>query len=583
LRHHALPLAATGYFVGVAVPTSPAQWDPVGLAVVTLLYGALAYALVAALRIAVRWGMVQGSLCGVAAVGLALWHFREQVGFPEMSHSLIVPAIGLGVAAALLLRRRRARGRAPVDLRTLAVATGVLIVVATAGFQLSEATRWRLLRYNRVLGTPAYFALGNPVFDVREALYRHFRESLPARLPADGDSRAASDETRRPGGDLALIVVDTLRADSLAAWGGDPTWMPETNDTARRSLVLRNVMANASWTRTSVASLFTGLLPEEHGALDQDDALAESHVTLAERMSERGYETRAFVTNWAVIGKRGGFAQGFDLFEELRDPPYPRAAYVVEQVERSLARDACSPCFVYVHLFDPHRPYRSGGPRSVSPTARLRGSYEAELGYLDGQLTRLTGVLQRHLGSELRILLTADHGEEFREHLDLGHAHSLYDEVLHVPAFVHGSGIDAGVDETPLELRDVFDLLQDPAPRQDADLRGWIAARRRESRYASIYVSTTLPWHRPYRVWVASRRVERGAHALIWSAYGDTWELYDRHADPGMTRNIIGRRPQLRAELEEMMRAAPRAWSGVTPEETTGERDDRLRALGYVE
>jgi len=580
VSRHALPLALTVYFVAVAVPTSPAEWDLEGLGVVIVLYGALAYALTSALRLSARWGVFRGALCGVAAAGLALWHLREQIGYPEMSHSLILPAIGIGVVTALVLRRHSVPG-ASSDLLTLAGAVCCLIVVGTASYELSEHTRWRLLRYNRLLGTPAYFALGDPVAEVREGLYRHLEASLPARPPEAPKSERP--EKEEPARDLALIVVDTLRADSLIAWGGDPAWMPETNERASRSLVLTDVMANASWTRTSIASLFTGLLPEEHGALDMHDALAESHVTLAERLSDLGYETRAFVTNWPVIGKRGGFAQGFDRFYELEAPPYLRAEYVVDQVQRSLTRDTCSPCFVYVHFLDPHRPYRSGGPSSGSPISRLRGGYDAELRYLDGHLARLARILERSLGEDLWILFTADHGEEFREHLDLAHGHSLYDEVLHVPAFLHGSGIDAGVSDAPLELRDAFDLLRDVAPREGPDLRGWIAQRRRASRYSSTYVTTKLPWHRPYRVWVATRRVERGPHALIWSAYGNTWELYDRRTDPGMTQNNIDRRPQLRAELAEMMRAAPRAWSGVTPEETTRKRDDRLRALGYVE
>jgi arylsulfatase A-like enzyme len=71
------------------------------------------------------------------------------------------------------------------------------------------------------------------------------------------------------------------------------------------------VHANASWTRASCASIFTGLLPEEHGASRFHEKLSESWVTLPEQLSAAGYQTAAFVANWVQVGYDTGFAQGF--------------------------------------------------------------------------------------------------------------------------------------------------------------------------------------------------------------------------------------------------------------------------------
>jgi arylsulfatase A-like enzyme len=81
--------------------------------------------------------------------------------------------------------------------------------------------------------------------------------------------------------------------------------MPELNRIAQGSWVFSNVLVNATWTRPSVASLFTGLLPEEHGAIDRMDVLPPQRVTLAELLAERGYDTAAFVSNYVREPDRG--------------------------------------------------------------------------------------------------------------------------------------------------------------------------------------------------------------------------------------------------------------------------------------
>ena len=92
-------------------------------------------------------------------------------------------------------------------------------------------------------------------------------------------------------------MLDTLRADALAAYGGDSGWMPALNRLADQGLVFTNLLANASWTRPSVASFFTGLAPEEHGAAGWSFSISPGVVTMAEVFKRRGYDTAAFVAN----------------------------------------------------------------------------------------------------------------------------------------------------------------------------------------------------------------------------------------------------------------------------------------------
>ena len=64
--------------------------------------------------------------------------------------------------------------------------------------------------------------------------------------------------------------------------------------------------------------------------------------------------------------------------------------------------------------------------------------------YVDAQLKRLSDVLSAKR-SDLRWVITADHGEEFWERGSWGHAHTLYSEQLHIPLIVSGTGVPKSV------------------------------------------------------------------------------------------------------------------------------------------
>ena len=70
--------------------------------------------------------------------------------------------------------------------------------------------------------------------------------------------------------------------------------------------------------------------------------------------------------------------------------------------------------------------------------------YDEEILYVDAQLKRLSDVLSAKR-SDLRWVITADHGEEFWERGSWGHAHTLYSEQLHIPLIVSGNGVPKSV------------------------------------------------------------------------------------------------------------------------------------------
>jgi len=435
---------------------------------------------------------------------------------------------------------------------------------------------------------PTYFALGDPVGPILDGLWSGGAPP-PHAAPAPGPTPPhAVPVAKAP--DLVLVLIDTLRADSLAVYGGDPALMPRLNALAEKSLVIGSLSANATYTKSSVASMFTGLTAEAHGAVDHEDRLPEERLTLAEVMRGRGYETAAFVANYLNVGRRSGFDQGFDEFVEVEVPgqTYARAQQVNARLEHWLAerasrRGKTRPAFVYLHYLDPHTPYLSGWPDPGRTPSAMRRGYEAELRYTDEQVADAIERLEQALGEDAVIVLVSDHGEEFGEHGAQGHGHALYRELLDVPALVYQRGGPRGRVETRLEGRDVFAMIPFLSRFGAEGLPEWAVARSRESRYASQYNERDRSLHRPDRWFTVMRSLEDGDRQLIWSAYGPTEELYDLRVDPGQLRNLRATQPSEAATLRGKLVDSVDGWASREVEDLSPEAESQLKQLGYLE
>lgn len=217
---------------------------------------------------------------------------------------------------------------------------------------------------------------------------------------AVGNALGGGGATKAPGAtaerqlpfNVVVVLIDTLRADHLGAYGYDKPTSPTFDGLAREATLFEGVTAQAPWTKPSVASLLTGRFVHHHGVVSSRDALADGAHTLAEAMRERGYRTAAFSGNpWITPEFR--FDQGFDEFESGRamGPQLTVLYRTLRRLDRlthlDLARrafwgasanlgnserdrqltdaavawigrqSASSPFFLYVHLIGPHDPY----------------------------------------------------------------------------------------------------------------------------------------------------------------------------------------------------------------------------------
>ncbi len=293
---------------------------------------------------------------------------------------------------------------------------------------------------------------------------------------------------------LLVVVMDTLRADRMSCYGYEKLTTPNLDALARRGLLFESAFSTASWTWPSTASLFTGLLPYEHGVLsNQACNLNLSYETVAEVLQRQGYSTAAISCN-PLINRATHFDQGFESFDE--GVHMRMSDEVIDEVEATLERLAETRFYLYLQLVDPHTPHRPleselarlGGvepedypdevtfgvtidgldhyaklltrpeaydsrgarhPEQLIPEAHRRwlsDRYDASVGTGDHYVGRILDKLRElKLDEKTIVVFTSDHGEELLDHNGLAHGHALWRELVHVPLIIAGPKVPRGV------------------------------------------------------------------------------------------------------------------------------------------
>ncbi len=204
------------------------------------------------------------------------------------------------------------------------------------------------------------FALDGPR-DVALELSRSDAErSWLAIRAGDGDVRlgAAALEATRERPNVVLIVVDTLRADAVVDDDGNSP-LPGIGRLARDGVVFTRCFSHASLTLPSHASLFSSRPPHEHGVANNAANPVDGLPLVAEALGRAGYTTGSVVSIASLRDVRHvRLARGFDV----RFPCDWNIAWADDAALRTERLLACvgtaRPLFLFVHLADPHEPYR---------------------------------------------------------------------------------------------------------------------------------------------------------------------------------------------------------------------------------
>jgi arylsulfatase A-like enzyme len=299
-----------------------------------------------------------------------------------------------------------------------------------------------------------------------------------------------------PRPSILLVVIDTLRADAVSAYGAIEGTTPAFDALASGGLMYRRAYAPSPWTLPSHASLLTGFGPDRHGVgIAGRMGLRAGLATLAQRLTDAGYQTAGLSEN-PLISDLFGFEQGFERFaartikdamKEENDPGSGQFDVVDEMTAFAATRDRERPFFVFINLFDPHTPYLvreenrfvdpdvsvgdSWTPHDLKNAAYLicdrvppredvkilHGLYLGDVAETDAKLGRIEAIAREAAGEgPLIVVATSDHGEHFGEHRLLSHEFSVRAPVLHIPLVVHGvPDAPAGGIDLPVALEDV--------------------------------------------------------------------------------------------------------------------------------
>ncbi|HEY5658492.1 MAG TPA: sulfatase [Myxococcota bacterium] len=457
-----------------------------------------------------------------------------------------------------------------------------------------------------------YFALAAVLAAI--AVASQFRLEIPSREAAPV---AALRELReRDDLNVVFLLVDTLRADRLGLYGYERPTSPNIDGLARSGIVFDRVVAQSSWTKTSMASLWTGTHPIHNGILRYNHVLPEAAVLPAEIFRAAGFRTVGLWRNgW--VEPNFGFAQGFDTY--VRPAPGASRAEIQRRTRSPhpligtdedltlaaldfLERFGEERFFLYLHYMDLHQYVYE--EQSARFGTSYSDAYDQSLHWTDRLIGALLLALERQgVLDRTLVVIASDHGEAFLEHGYEGHARNLYEEVTHVPLillppFLLEPGVRVA---TTISNADVWPTLLDivglPAlPSADGvSMLPLILEAGGESPGTDTQRLERPVFAQLARGWGNPKLGDRSTVSVTWQgkrliAHLDELEraeLYDHRLDPGEANDLFSSDPQaaepLLALVREYEAKAKPAWGAAPGQVELDElRLNQLRALGYL-
>ncbi|GJM45564.1 MAG: hypothetical protein DHS20C21_24060 [Gemmatimonadota bacterium] len=437
-----------------------------------------------------------------------------------------------------------------------------------------------------------------------------------------GCSQSAPD---RPN--VLLITLDTTRADRLGCYGNPRDTSPNLDALAADGVRFDRAIATAALTPVAHASIFTGLLPPNHGVrviyAASGYRLPDTVPTLATVLEKEGWRTGAFLSAFPV-SEFYGFDRGFETFDNglghagegvLEENETGAWSFdgtdnqrrSDETADAALAwmKKSDDPFYAWVHFWDPHDPLLVPPPDvanryqpevALSRTVGMRALYDAEIHWVDRQIGRLvdelrtTGVLDNTI-----IVVVSDHGEGLGDH-DHWYHRILYQEQIRVPLLMRfPQGARGKVVPEVVRTTDIFPTvlaalgLEPEGALDGSPLHGLMAGVSEEPRLA--YAEALIKYDLNAKDLLAKRPQDDVLHCLTdgkWKLIHrplrpSESELYNLERDARETNNVFAAQPGIVEELLSRIEDLDPFVDGPFGEGDDAEAIERLRALGYVD
>jgi arylsulfatase A-like enzyme len=408
---------------------------------------------------------------------------------------------------------------------------------------------------------------------------------------------------------VLLISLDACRADHLSCYGYSRKTSPFLDQLAAEGLLFTNAFVNTHGTPPSHTTIFSSLYQETHRVeYNVRPGFAHYRVPnevnlLPEHLQRHGYTTIG-VTGGGWLGRQFGYSRGFSTFD---DQPTPRvgAGRLAKLVRRKAQTGR--PIFAFLHTYEIHSPHAPPSPyrtlwgrfptriegsdenlkainagrlrATESDVRALQAMYDGEIRYTDDVLREMfTELAGLGFFRNALVVVTADHGEELGERGAFLHGDRLYDDLVHVPLILRGTGVPRGkVDPNLASSIDIAPtILAAAGIRADALLEGrdLLTAPAADAVFAQL----------------ASRHYSIRTHRWKLIENTEPWslELYDLQADPREHSNVADRFPHEAQALHDRLRAWRQSrpslrFSDPPPVELSEETRERLHALGYLD
>jgi arylsulfatase A-like enzyme len=434
-----------------------------------------------------------------------------------------------------------------------------------------------------------------------------------------GTAQDIEDLADRDDVNVLFILIDTLRADRMSAYGYERDTTPILKHLSKAGIRFDRHLSQSSWTKASMASMWTSFYPTRTGVIKYDDIIPDAAVLPAEVFADEGFRTIGLYRNgW--VAPIFGFGQGFEVYKK---PNISRAPRQPGQTANPLAKDrgtdeeimkaaieflrvegnADERWFLYLHLMDLHE-YTYDEASAVFGSS-YSDIYDSSILWTDTSIDMLLGtLLEWRLLRNTVVVITSDHGEAFRERGHEGHARFLYKETTEIPLIIllpfrlENGGVvvrsrSRNVDifptlyemlgiEAPTELADAdgISLLPDilatargqvspqALPREGfAHLRqGWGQRSRAQQHSTFALTSGDLRYVNQYR----------GSEILE--------ELFDAGSDPAEIHDLSQERTddleRMRLRASELAEVQP-VWGDPETRDLSELELGQLRALGY--
>jgi arylsulfatase A-like enzyme len=409
---------------------------------------------------------------------------------------------------------------------------------------------------------------------------------------------------------IIFLLIDTLRADHLGVNGYERDTSPTIDALAQFGIRFADVRGQSSWTKTSMASLWTAMNPAATGVLRFNHGIAKNMPLPAEALREAGFRTAGIFRNgW--VEPNFGFGRGFDDY--FRPVPnktqdrYERARShghslpgtdldITEAAIEFLQNHTRERFFLYLHYMDVHQYLYEESFAEFGVT--YKDAYDNAIKWTDYNVAMLVSALDElDLFEKTIIVIASDHGEAFMEHGREGHAQDIHIEVSDVPLILSlPFRLDEPVVVEPLVRNTdifptLFDMLGLPA-MEGVDGQSLVPLIEASARGTSLDgLAPPVAFAQLDRTWGQANAEPKPFVAIDHEGFRmiypvprpDDAMLYDLRTDPTEQNDIIAEHPERRealtARIREYLETAPADVEDVKIDEMLLRQ---LKALGYA-